>query len=476
MGLYPALAFLKPFFSLRIVYAAISIVTTGQQTGRDKLLEIAIAQFDPEGGMGEVFSSSVNPNLHIPQAVQQLTGLHPSELDRSPQFYVFARKVIELTEGRALLCHNARFVYSFIKKEFKDLGFTFQRDTICLEKTTRELLPDCHSTSLPYLARSLSVSYAETRRAKPQAEAMARIMQALLVRKEKHQQPPSFLIQTLAKESLLPEGITKTKLGSLPNAPGVYFFHDHAGEVIYVGKSISIKKRVRSHFQIDLESPKAVEFKNSINDITFRETGSELVALLHESELIKDMDPVFNYAQKRRHYGFCLDSYKDEKGYLNLKIERMSKAATPHLPVSSIMAGKGLLYALVDRFNLCQKYCGLYKTKQGCFDFVLKKCQGACIGKEAPELYNQRVVEALGRFRYPQPNFFIVETGRNPDEAGVVLVEDNQYIGFGYIDREYANSQDDLRGCITYKEDNKDVQRIIRSYMASAPKSRILAF
>ncbi len=405
----------------------------------------------------------------------ELRGGVPSNLyQQAVPFYQVAKQIIEFTEGRTLVCANPRLVYSFLKKEFKDLGFNFQRPTVCIEKTAQRYLPEVESTSLPYLARHLKVPFADKSCAQAEALAMAAVMQRLVHLKNQQDHPPTLLAATLAKESLLPPGISKARLAQLPNAPGVYYFHDAAGRVIYVGKSVSIRQRVRSHFQIDLASPKAVEFKSAIAEINYDETGSELLALLHESDQIKAHDPVFNHALKKRFYGYCLESYPDANGYLNLKIERMAKALTPHLPVSSIEAGKGLLFNLVERYQLCQKHCGLYKSKQGCFDFVLKKCYGACIGKEPPADYNDRVLDALSRFQYPHQSFIIVERGRTPGELGVVWVNDNRYQGFGYIDEAFADSSEDLKACIAPKADNKDCQRIIRSYLANKPLGKLI--
>lgn len=454
------------------VYAAIALVTTGKATGRDKLLEIAICPFGGEAD-GELWTSTVQPNLSLPIEVQQLTGLHPSDLDRSPQFFQIAKRIIELTEGRTLVCQEPRMVYSFLKREFKDLGFTFQRPMLGLEKLVHEMLPDAESTSLPYLARTMEVPYTETHRAGGQAEGVRAVFEALLQRKAEEASPA---LKAMSRQALLPAGITPAILAGLPDAPGVYYFYDAAGEIIYVGKSVSIRKRVRSHFQIELDSAKAVEFKGAIARIDCTETGSELIALLHESEQIKRLGPMYNAALRARRYAYCLESYTDAKGYLNLRIERLSRAQNPHLPVSSTLAGKGLLFHLVEAYGLCQKLCGLYKTKGACFDFVLKKCQGACTGREEPEVYNARVLEALSRYTYPYKSFVILETGRTEGEVGVVWVDENQYRGYGFVQADAGTDLEILLACVEPKADDKDAQRIIRSYLAQEPEGNVIVY
>ena len=85
------------------------------------------------------------------------------------------------------------------------------------------------------------------------------------------------MINRGVKETKLPESITIEKLHSYPESTGVYYFYDAYGSVIYVGKSINIKSRLMQHFaQITAKSEKMIRLTK---DITFNETGSELIAI-----------------------------------------------------------------------------------------------------------------------------------------------------------------------------------------------------
>ena len=107
------------------------------------------------------------------------------------------------------------------------------------------------------------------------------------------------IISSAVKTSLLPPQISREQVDALPDKAGVYYFYDSDGEVIYVGKSINIRKRIIQHFNIDYKSKKSLEFKNRIADITYELTGSELVALLYESDEIKRLKPHYNRQQRR---------------------------------------------------------------------------------------------------------------------------------------------------------------------------------
>ncbi len=88
---------------------------------------------------------------------------------------------------------------------------------------------------------------------------------------------------------------------------------------------------------------------------------------------------------------------------------------------------------LVEKYNLCQKLCGLYDSSGACFHYSIMQCQGACTGKEPPENYNLRVEEAISRFNFDRQNFFVIDKGRHTEERSVVMVENGNYTGFGFI-------------------------------------------
>lgn len=463
------------------MFAVVDIETTGTHPGRDKIIEIAIFLHDGEK-IVDNYTTLVNPGMPIPFGITQLTGIHDDMVRQAPRFFEVAREIVRRTENCIFVAHNVRFDYSFLKKEFSELGYNYQRKNLCTVRLSQKLVPGLESYSLQRLCRSMDIQIKDRHRASGDAEATATLLGKLL-RKSGEQDPANSddsslggIVEGEIKAGLLPPGLSKAMITTLPDEPGVYFFHNQAGKIIYVGKSVNIRKRVISHFQVDLKSPKSIEFKNSIAAITCETTGNELLALLYESHLIKKLDPIYNYAQKRRYYGYGLTYYPDDSGYLNLKIERLADIQNPVIPVSSIMAGKGLLFNLVDKYELCQKYCGLYKTKDACFDFRVKKCHGACIHQEEADVYNERVMQAIRRFKYPYENFFVVEEGRNKDENSVVWIEDGQYMGYGYIDKEFAKNANDLRSCVELKQDNKDVQQIIRGYLKKAPRNKLIVY
>ena len=150
----------------------------------------------------------------------------------------------------------------------------------------------------------------------------------------------------------------------------------------------------------------------------------------------------------------------------------------PLTTFASGMSAKSHLFMLTEAFTLCQKLCGLFDTKGSCFHYNLRQCNGACIGQEAPEHYNERVLQATEPYRFDRKNFLLIDKGRTDGEKAVVGMENGKYIGFGYIDFEMSGelTTTDLKACIKKYPDNRDVQQIIRAYVKRNKSIRIVDF
>src|SRR5574343_1912434 len=110
------------------MYAIIDIETTGGNPDRSKITEIAIILHDGDKIVDE-FSTLINPECSIPYQITQITGITNEMVKDAPRFYEVAKKVVEMTEGAVFVAHNVNFDYSFIKSEFKDLGYPYTRKT-----------------------------------------------------------------------------------------------------------------------------------------------------------------------------------------------------------------------------------------------------------------------------------------------------------------------------------------------------------
>src|SRR5690606_37879936 len=106
----------------------------------------------------------------------------------------------------------------------------------------------------------------------------------------------------------------------IPSITGVYYLHDDKGDIIYIGKSKNIRKKVNQHFTTDHNRFK--EIRKEIASVSYEATGNELVAMLKENEEIKHNKPKFNRSYNKNIFKYALYQFTDEEGYINLKIER----------------------------------------------------------------------------------------------------------------------------------------------------------
>src|SRR4030042_3543654 len=275
------------------MYAIIDIETTGGSARLEKITEIAIYQHDGEKITGE-YVTLVNPERNIPYFITNLTGITNEMVENAPRFYEIAKTIVELTEGRKFVAHNARFDYSFIRQEFKSLGYKFRRSLIDTVTLSRKLYPGYRSYSLGNICRELKIVINDRHRASGDALATVRLFEMLLERDREINGNRSDLIRNTRLSKLNPR-LDISKIDIIPEEPGIYYFYNEDGELIYIGKSRNLQQRITTHLSNNT-SNRTMEMRDLIADIDWDLTGSELIALLRESFEIKDNKPFYNRA------------------------------------------------------------------------------------------------------------------------------------------------------------------------------------
>ncbi|MCD4735785.1 MAG: GIY-YIG nuclease family protein [Bacteroidales bacterium] len=447
------------------MYSIIDIETTGLSPRREKITEIAIYVHDGKQVVDE-FTTLLNPEIKIPLKIIQMTGINNRMVKDAPKFYEVAKHIVEMTENTTIVGHNVNFDYNFIRKEFRELGYDFKRDKICTAKLGRKLLPGRRSYSLGKLCTELGIKITHRHRAFGDASATVRLFEILLkVEKNLHD----------LMHKGLNTNLDRKLIDNLPGKHGVYYFYDERGEIIYIGKSNNIKERVMSHLTNN-RSKRALEMREKIADIGYEITGSELIALLLESEEIKKHQPHYNKALRRKATQWGLYHQKDKNGYLNLKIARNDNENTPLTSFTTKISANSHLLTLVEAFNLCQKLCGLYETNGACFYHQIKQCKGACTGEEPSESYNERVKQAIEPYVMNHQDFLVLDKGRSESERAVVWVENGKFRGFGYVDYAVTDNlqKEILMESVKPYPDNKDNRHIVKSYIKNNSGCRVI--
>jgi DNA polymerase III subunit epsilon len=452
-------------------FVVVDIETTGGNPKSSKITEIAMYKTDGFQIIDE-YSTLINPEIKIPDFIVRLTGINDKMVVNSPKFYEVAKKIIEFSENCIFVAHNVSFDYNVIRHEFKNLGYDFRMPHLCTVRASKYIIPGHESYSLGKLARSLGIVIEGRHRAGGDALATTKIFNILFQKSEKNL---STFIQTEINPKKLHPNLDIDFYDEIPNKTGVYKFYNETNQLIYIGKSKHIKKRIDQHLKNNSTS-KGIQMQQEICRIDFELTGSELVALLLESNLIKKHKPIYNRMLRKELYPYGLFFYMDDLGYKNLYIDRISKKIEKPLTTFASKAdGISFLEKNCSSHILCQKLCNLYPTKTSCFGFEIKHCFGACIHKEKPESYNKRIDTFIQKLSFECQNGVILENGIEKNEKTIILIENGSYRGYGKIPF-YAlkKHKKTWLNYVEYQIEDKDARLIIQNYLRKNEKIEII--
>ena len=454
-------------------FVIVDVETTGGSPKNSKITELAMYKFNGKKIIDE-YSTLINPEMEIPEFIVRLTGITNDHVKNAPKFYEIAKDIIEFFEDCVFVAHNVSFDYGMFRSEFKTLGYDFRKPHLCTVVASRAIIPGHESYSLGKLSRAIGIDIENRHRAGGDALATTKLFDILFKKDQ------STLIDHI-KEELNPKSVHPNldinTIDSLPNKIGVYRFYNEFNQIIYIGKSIHIKNRVEQHLRNN-KSVKGSRMIEEICRIDYELTGSDLIAMLLESELIKKHQPKFNRKLRKSRFPYGLYDHPNKNGYIELSIGRIDKEETmPILHFSSKKEGTEYLRGVVERHTLCQKLCHLYDSKSSCFQYEIKSCNGACIEKESAESYNERVESYIESLRYDGRTFMILEKGRERNEKSIVLIKDGIYQGYGFAPYQfYTKHITQLDEFVDKKKQDRDVSSIINLYLRKNKRHKIVEF
>lgn len=439
-------------------FVIVDVETTGGSPKNSKITEIALYKYDGTKIIDELVTL-VNPEIPIPDFIVRLTGITDKMVERAPKFYEIAKQIIEFTQDTVFVAHNVAFDYGMLRSEFKSLGFDFRLPHLCTVRASRYVIPGHASYSLGKLSAELGIEIKGRHRAGGDAYATAILFDMLY-----HKDPNNlrtFIQQEVNPKSIHPN-LNIDVIDELPTKTGVYKFFNTYNQLIYIGKSINIKKRVEQHLR-NTKTAKGLQMIQDIAKVEYELTGSEMIAMLLESDLVKQNQPIYNRQLRKSLFPYGLFDTPDENGYLNLRIESIAKKnCEPIIQFTTRKEGQSYLQHIADKYQLCQKLCGLYPTQSACFKYTIKECRGACVQEESPETYNERVQAYIDSVAFEGKSFFILDKGRNKGEKSLVLVQKGTYKGYGYAPFHFnGNGPENWEKYIVTQKENRDVKTIV---------------
>ncbi|HET7896842.1 MAG TPA: exonuclease domain-containing protein [Flavisolibacter sp.] len=449
------------------MYAIVDIETTGGYAAANGIIEISIQVFDGEKVV-EQFESLVNPGQVIPRYIQAFTGITNEMVTDAPSFEDIAEKVFTILQGNIFVAHNVNFDYSFVKSNLDYFGYTFNAKKLCTVRLSRQIFPGFPSYSLGNLCQSLNIPIENRHRAGGDAGATVVLFQKLLENDARGAITAS--LNRNSKEAILPPNVPRSHFEALPSTPGVYYFHDQKGKVIYVGKAKNIRQRVNSHFSNNSDGRQKQNFVRNMHGITFQQTATELMAAILESTEIKRLWPAFNVSQKKPEELFGIFVYEDQNGYMRLAIEKKRKNNTPIYTFHYKVDGHGVMRKLMKEFSLCPKLCFMQTSTDRCVGMEEDYCNGACEKKELPVVYNDRVLQAISSLTR-RPSYVVLDKGLTEDEVSCIMVVQGTFFGMGYLPKNFeASTQKAIAEYITPYKDNSTIRMLLHSFATSNPQ------
>ncbi len=447
------------------MYAILDIESTGGKYNEEGIMEIAIHRFDGHKVVDK-FIGLINPEREIQPFVVKLTGINNKMLRSAPKFHEVAKRIIEITDGAVLVAHNAQFDYRILRTEFRRLGYDFQRKTLCTVDLSKKLLPDAESHSLGKLVRSLGIPMSDRHRANGDAVATLKLFKLLLNKDSE---------KTIIKEVIREEShgeLSPTQLDiifDLPSETGVYYMHDKDGEIIFLGKTKNIKKRVNQHFTN--VGQLARKLQKETKKVTFEKTGSELVAVLKEYQEIRKNNPKHNTITNKKLFSHVLNFSKNGTDQIILDVEKAKFKKNLKIGFNGVPSTKNFLKKISEEFKIHPKSLGLDVLEEPLVNGEFKEYVVAEHIKE----YNERITSVLKKYSLTNKNMAILDKGREIGEQSFILIKDGNLKGYGYVELNHQiNNIHILESIITPMSSDENTIFIIESYLRKNNRLKVL--
>jgi DNA polymerase-3 subunit epsilon len=451
-------------------FVFVDIDTTGGSYRYSRVLEVGVVRVE-NGQVVREFSKLINSGNPVPAFITKLTGITNEDIVGAPSFADIAHELSDILDGAIFVAHNVHFDHNFLKMEFDRLGAPFKPSLLCTVRLSRALFPTVKGHKLQDIITRFDIPTQARHRAYDDALVLwqfTRIVYGIF---------DLDTIEEATKKQLkspsVPSHLDKSLIENLPETAGVYVFEDQDSTPLYVGKSVNIKKRVMSHFSDYHGSSTELKISTQIRNIRTVRTHGELGALLTESRMIKDLQPMYNKRLRRKARVTLALRYRDKDGYSRVMLKDADEITPDDAQnilstFSSSGRAKLSLDATCRNFYLCPKLLNLEKAHGECFMSQLKKCFGACTGSEDVTRYNDRFEAAfehtqVTEWEYGSPILITEKDSTQDGSDGFVvnqwcLVQSLKDDGSGEVSTTPEPYQFDL-----------DMYKILKSYI---PKHR----
>ncbi|HWV16930.1 MAG TPA: exonuclease domain-containing protein [Cellvibrio sp.] len=461
--------------SIPLPAVLIDVETTGGNVTFDRVTEIGIVEIY-ENEVRE-WSTLINPGIRIPLGIQQLTGITDAMVASAPRFEQVAKEILQRIKGKLFIAHNVRFDYGFIRNEFARLAYAFKAPLMCTVKLSRALYADRSGHSLEKIIARHQIFVSNRHRALDDAKATYKFME--IAEQEHGIESFRLAVKNQYRKQSLPAYLDSAVIAKLPNQPGVYYFWGENKELLYIGKSIDIRKRVLSHFTSDHKASKEMRICQQTRDITWDTTAGELSALILESQKIKQLQPLLNRRLRRTSQLHTILLQENKMGWLTPEIAPIESSAHTQQKLyglfPSIKKAKDAIKLISDEYKLCYCACGLEPiTTRPCLRYQLKKCSGLCAGTEHYLNHNIQMLQgfaelALKSWPYKGP-VALIETHADQESTQHLII--NNWCVLGVTSSEWGY-QDIINGVMKPSLDRDIYKYLVNAIFGKSSRLKI---
>ncbi|HET6550683.1 MAG TPA: exonuclease domain-containing protein [Solirubrobacter sp.] len=383
-------------------FVALDTETNGLGGERCELTEVG-AVLVGGGELHEEWASLVGVANPLGRYIQRFTGITQTMVDAAPAPEDVLPRLGAQLRGRVLVAHNARFDVRVLRQAFARAALEWPDPPVmCTVQLARRFAPLQRRRGLATLAGALGIEVDEVHRALPDARTCARVFTALFGRLCANAPTIGDAVALLGARRARTRPATvprrprgeRPHLAALPHEPGVYVFRDADGRPLYVGKSIDLRTRARSHFTSG--APWTAEAEHVDHQVTH----SELGALLLEDRLIKALKPPGNTRGKAEPDGYVYIRCRLDIPFPILEVAR--EPAAGHAVCVGPVRGRAAATELVEQLNSLfgLRHCGraLPRREHPSAYGQMGRCLSPCLHDLDPNLYRERLDAALALF------------------------------------------------------------------------------
>jgi DNA polymerase III epsilon subunit family exonuclease len=382
-------------------FVSVDVETTGLRPLHQRITEVALIRFIGGASVGR-FESLCNPEKRIPAYVSKLTGITDAHVADAPRFVEIADEVTDFVGSSLLVGHNVGFDVSFLNAELKRLGRPpLINETLDTLGLATKLVPNLRKPSLDKIAQELGIDPGRRHRAGRDAELAGQI--GLRLAERARQQGFDSLDALRAVGAGAPRRprdkvgrgravLDRSLLSDIPRLPGVYLMRDQFGHVIYVGKAKNLRDRVASYYSQPLGYTRKMDgLLESMATVDVEVVGSELEALLLESQLIKRYQPRYNTALRSfEHYPYIRVDVANPWPRVTLAKARKDDGARYFGPFRHKTAARktvDVINQVVPLRTCPRSFKDARSYGSPCLQLDLGRCLGPCVGRADRDRY-----------------------------------------------------------------------------------------